>query len=129
MSVVDSSSATIAFLYTADIERCLGWYGSMLGMHCEERDAYGAWLASRGARVRVTALPDFTPTEHPVVGWQVPDLVETAAELRGKGVSFTIYEGLGQDPNGIWTSPDGEERLAWLSDPDRNVLMLAETKS
>lgn len=46
------------------------------------------------------------------------------AALAAKGVTFTIYEGMGQDEQGIWTAPDCTQ-LAWFADPDGNVLMLS----
>jgi len=72
-------------------------------------------------------LPSVIPSEHPVVGWDVPDLAAVGRTLGEKGVRFTVYDGLGQDEHGIWTSPDGKSRLAWFLDPDDNVLMLTET--
>jgi hypothetical protein len=41
-------------------------------------------------------------------------------------VVFTVYEGMGQDGLGIWTSPDGKGKVAWFNDPDGNVLSLTQ---
>ena len=46
--------------------------------------------------------------------------------LRDRGVSFSIYDGLGQDADGVWTAPDGT-KVAWFADPDGNVLSLSQT--
>jgi predicted enzyme related to lactoylglutathione lyase len=46
--------------------------------------------------------------------------------LRGKGVTFRIYEGFGQDADGIWSVPGGGARVAWFADPDGNVLSLTQ---
>ena len=128
MPVVQGATL-IAFLYTAHVERCLEWYGDTLGLQVRNRDEYGAELVAPGetAFVRVTALPSFTPTEHPAVGWDVPDLAAAGRKLGDKGIRFTVYDGMGQDEHGIWTSPDGKSRLAWFNDPDGNVVMLTET--
>jgi hypothetical protein len=32
---------------------------------------------------------------------------------------------MGQDELGIWTSPDGQVKVAWFADPDGNVLSLS----
>lgn len=116
-------STPVTFLYTADVARCIGWYRDVLGARLRERDDHGAFLTSAGFLLRITALPDLKPTGHPVAGWEVTDLAVAARELRETGISFTVYEGMGQDDQGIWTGPDGS-RLAWFSDPDGNVLML-----
>ena len=39
---------------------------------------------------------------------------------------MTVYEGMGQDALGVWSSPDGATKLAWFPDPDGNVLMLSQ---
>jgi predicted enzyme related to lactoylglutathione lyase len=119
------ASKAVTFLYTADVDRCIAWYRYVLGATVRERDDYGAFLDNAGALLRVTALPDFKPSEHPVAGWEVTDLAAAAGELRENGISFTVYEGMGQDEQGIWNGPDGS-RLAWFSDPDGNVLMLTQ---
>jgi catechol 2,3-dioxygenase-like lactoylglutathione lyase family enzyme len=129
MPVLDGATVT-AFLYTTDVERCLGWYGDVLGLQVRSRDDYGAELmvpGTSGAVIRVTGLPSFTPSEHPALGWDVPDLAAVGRTLGEKGIRFTVYGGMGQDEHGIWTSPDGTSRLAWFPDPDGNVLMLTET--
>jgi len=41
-------------------------------------------------------------------------------------VTFKIYEGFGQDENGIWSPPGGGAKVAWFSDPDGNVLSLTQ---
>lgn len=43
-----------------------------------------------------------------------------------RGVEFKIYEGMGQDAVGVWTSPDGKAKVAWFTDPDGNVLSLSQ---
>jgi hypothetical protein len=45
---------------------------------------------------------------------------------RAKGITFTIYEGFGQDADGIWEVPGGGAKVAWFNDPDGNVLSLTE---
>lgn len=59
-------------------------------------------------------------------GWNVSDIVAAAKDLRARGVAFTIYDGMGQDELGVWTSPDGKAKVAWFSDPDGNVLSLSQ---
>ena len=48
------------------------------------------------------------------------------AALRAKGVEFKIYEGFGQDAEGVWSSPDGGAKIAWFADRDENVLSLTQ---
>jgi predicted enzyme related to lactoylglutathione lyase len=45
--------------------------------------------------------------------------------MRSQGVMFTVYDGLGQDRDAIWTAPGGV-RIAWFRDPDGNTLSLTQ---
>jgi len=115
----------IAFLYVSDADRALAFYRDVLGLSLHGSDQYGVFLESAATLVRMTVLPDFAPTPHPVLGWNVADIASAAADLQGNGVVLTVFDGMGQDEAGIWTSDDGG-KLAWFADPDGNVLMLAQ---
>jgi hypothetical protein len=43
-------------------------------------------------------------------------------------VSFERFEGLPQDDDGVWTTPDGIA-VAWFKDPDGNRLSLSQEPS
>ena len=71
-------------------------------------------------------MPDHQAHPHPVLGWNVDDIAGAVEALTNNGVTFTIYEGMGQDALGIWTSPDGKAKVAFFTDPDGNVLSLSQ---
>lgn len=116
----------VTFIQVSDRERGLAYYTGTLGLTLRSSDAFGDFLEAGPALIRLTALPDFKPHPHPVFGWNVEDISAAARDLRARGVTFTIYEGMGQDADGVWTSPDGAAKVAWFSDPDGNVLSLAQ---
>jgi predicted enzyme related to lactoylglutathione lyase len=118
----------VAFVYTSDRDRALAFYGDVLGATVKDSDDYGDFLAVKGALVRLTMLPDFEPGPHPVLGWDVADIQAAADALESAGAAITRYEGMGQDPRGITTSPDGG-KMAFFADPDGNVLMLTQSPS
>jgi catechol 2,3-dioxygenase-like lactoylglutathione lyase family enzyme len=120
------SGTPVAFLYVTNRERALGFYRDTLGLQLHSSDEYGDFLALDGALLRMTVIADHMAGPHPVFGWNVADMAATAEALLGRGIAFTIYEGMGQDALGIWASPDGAKKLAWFADPDGNVLMLSE---
>ena len=117
-------STQVAFLYTSDRERALGFYRDKLGLALHSSDPHGDFLGRGAALVRMTVMPDHKPHEHPVLGWNVEDIVADVEALSERGVECLIYEGFGQDALGIWTAPDGSTKRAWFADPDGNVLML-----
>ena len=53
------------------------------------------------------------------------DLRAEIGELRDKGIELLLYEGSGQDVDGVWTTPNGD-LVAWFKDPDANVLSLTQ---
>ncbi len=120
------SGQPVAFIQVADRERGLAFYRDRLGLALRNSDAFGDFLEVGEALIRMTALPDYKAGPHPVFGWNVADIAAAARDLRGRGVVFTIYEGMGQDELGVWTAPDGAAKVAWFTDPDGNVLSLAQ---
>jgi hypothetical protein len=98
----------------------------VLGIGHRSADGFGDFFQLGEALLRMTALPGWTPQPHPVLGWNVPDIVSTVNQLRERGVQFAIYEGMGQDEIGIWTAPDGAAKVAWFNDSEGNVLSLSQ---
>ncbi len=121
------SAKAVTFVNVADRERALEFYTVKLGLMLLSSDPFGDFLDMGGALLRLTVIQDYEAHPHPVLGWNVGDVRATAAALVGRGITFNIYEDLGQDEDGIWTAPDGIVKVAWFLDPDGNVLSLAET--
>ena len=120
------STEPVSFLYAADRDRALGFYCDKLGLTLRSSDPFGDFIAMDNAVIRLTVMPDFKAGQHPAFGWNVGDIRATVHALRDKGVAFTIYDGMGQDEDGIWTAPGGMAKVAWFNDPDGNVLSLSE---
>ncbi len=116
----------IAFIITRDRKSAERFYEETLGLRRLPGDAFAAVFDLAGAKLRLTEVPDHQPSPHPVLGWQVPDIEAAVRELAGRGVDMNIYEGMGQDDLGIWTSPDGKARVAFFNDPDGNGLSLTQ---
>jgi catechol 2,3-dioxygenase-like lactoylglutathione lyase family enzyme len=116
----------VTFLYTTDAARAKTFYSETLGLKFVNQDDHGLVFDANGIVVRLTVIPGHKPTEHPVLGWEVPDIAVPAAELIKAGVKFEKYSFIEQDELGIWSSPDGATKLAWFKDPDGNVLMISQ---
>jgi hypothetical protein len=121
------SGRPVAFIHVTDRARGLDYYCETLGIPLHSSDDHGDFLEVGGVLLRLTALSDHQAHPHPVFGWDVADIDVAAQALRDRGVTFTIYEGLGQDADGIWRAPDGAVKVAWFADPDGNVLSLSQT--
>ena len=83
-------STQVAFLYTSDRERALDFYRDTLGLALHSSDPYGDFFGLGAALVRMTVLPDYKPHAHPVLGWNVEDIVTDVESLRDRGVECLI---------------------------------------
>lgn len=122
-----TESKPIAFIVTRDRKVAEPFYGETLGLKRLPGDDFAAVYDLAGVPLRVTEVPEFTPAAHPVLGWTVTDIEATVDALAAKGVTMTIYDGLGQDARGIWTAPDGVAKVAFFNDPDGNALSLTQS--
>lgn len=116
----------VALVVTRDRKAAEPFYGDTLGLRRLPGDDFAAVFDLAGVKLRLTEVPGHVASAHPVLGWEVPDIRAAAEALKAKGVAMTIYEGMGQDELGIWTSPDGRARVAFFNDPDGNGLSLTQ---
>jgi len=79
-----------------------------------------------GTAMQISTVADFTPHEHTILGFKVPDVEAAVIGLRERGVVFNIYPGFNQDHLGILTVPGTAVRVAWFTDPDGNVLSVTD---
>ena len=111
----------VAFVATSDLGAAERFYGGTLGLPLVESTPVWRVFDAHGTRLRVTRVDVVHAAPYTVLGWRVDDLEAALADLGGRGVVFTRYEGVGQDETGVWTAPDGT-RVAWFADPDGNTL-------
>ena len=123
---IPASAKAMTFIVTRDRDIAKAFYGTVLGFALTHEDDFAAVFDLNGTMLRISTVPSHVPQQHTVLGWEVSDIEATARALRDKGISFTVYEGFGQDELGIWTSPGGGAKVAWFTDPDGNVLSLTE---
>lgn len=116
-------SAQPAFIIcTRDRDRATAFYRDTLGLTLAAEDNLASVFNLGGVTLRVSAVANFTPHEHTILGFRVPDVKAAVKALREKGVTFNIYPGFNQDELGILTLPGGAVHVAWFQDPDGNVL-------
>jgi len=116
----------ITFVLTPDHKRASAWYRDVLGLTLVSEDHFAAVFDLAGTTLRLTTVQGWTAGAHTVLGWAVPDIRVEMARLKAKGVEFLIYEGFGQDADGVWSAPGGVVKVCWFNDPDGNNLSLTE---
>ncbi len=118
------SCKVVAFVAARNADRARAFYRDTLGLRLVGEDGFALVFDVCGTTLRV-ALGEVTPQKGTVLGWEVPDIAAAVKELGRAGVTFTRYDGMGQDELGIWTAPGGA-RVAWFHDPDGNVLSVSQ---
>lgn len=119
------SSDVVAFAATTDLARAQSFYEDTLGLRLVGVNAYACVFDANGTMLRVTAVAEVAHPGYTVLGWRVGDIGSAVTALESRGVVLTRYDGIDQDPHGVWTTPNGD-RVAWFTDPDGNVLSLTE---
>ncbi|MGB7283849.1 MAG: VOC family protein [Candidatus Acidiferrum sp.] len=107
---------------TRDRALAIAFYRDTLGLSLAYEDSLASVFNLAGATLRVSAVADFTPHEHTILGFQVPEVAASVRALREKGITFEIYPHFQQDELGILTVPGRSVQVAWFKDPDDNVL-------
>lgn len=121
MGILETAKPVIV-VCTRDRARATVFYRDILGLILAYEDGFAAVFNIAGVTLRVSHVPDFTPHEHTILGFQVPDVPAAVKALRERGVIFNRYPSFHQDELGILTLPGGFSLVAWFSDPDGNVL-------
>jgi catechol 2,3-dioxygenase-like lactoylglutathione lyase family enzyme len=122
------SRPIIAFVATIDPLRARAFYAGTLGLRLVSEDGFALAFDAGGTMLRVATVQALQPAPYTVLGWTVPNIRKAVHELIGRHVQFQRYDGMGQDEQGIWTSPSGA-KVAWFQDPDGNTLSVTEFES
>jgi predicted enzyme related to lactoylglutathione lyase len=121
MGILEAAKPAIV-ICTRDRARATAFYRDTLGLTVAYEDGFAAVFNIGGITLRASFVADFTPHEHTILGFNVPDVEATVKALCERGVSFNVYRHITQDQFGIWTTPGGTVSVAWFKDPDGNVL-------
>jgi predicted enzyme related to lactoylglutathione lyase len=121
MGILEFAKPVIV-ICTRDRARARAFYRDALGLIVTSEDKFAVVFNVGGIGMRVSAVPDFAPHEHTILGFKVPDVTVTVKALHEKGITFNRYNGYNQDELGILTIPGTAVRVAWFTDPDGNVL-------
>ncbi|HKP57334.1 MAG TPA: VOC family protein [Polyangiales bacterium] len=116
----------MAFVATTDAARAKTFYRDVLGLRLIADEEYAVVFDAHGTMLRIQKAREVAPAPYTALGWEVPDIASTVAQLREKRVQFERYGFMEQDEAGIWTTPDGGGKVAWFKDPDGNLLSLTE---
>src|SRR3954452_13073333 len=103
-----TTSDVIAFCSTTDLIRARAFYEGGLGLPVVDVNDYACVFDANGTMLRVTAVTQVAQPAYTVMGWPVTNIAATITELQARGVVFTRYDGMEQDAQGVWTTPNGD---------------------
>jgi catechol 2,3-dioxygenase-like lactoylglutathione lyase family enzyme len=121
-----ATARPVIVICTRDRARAAAFYRDTLGLKMTREDKLAAVFDIGGIELRISTVADFTPHEHTILGFKVTDVAGTVKRLGEKGVTFNIYKDFPQDELGILTVPGTTTRVAWLKDPDGNLLSVTD---
>jgi catechol 2,3-dioxygenase-like lactoylglutathione lyase family enzyme len=123
MAAMLDSLKMVGFLFTTDYERSKAFFVNQLGLTFVAQDQFALVLRCGANMVRVVKLPNFTPAQATVLGWETADMEAALKWLKQKGVTPEKYPWMGGAE--YWTAPSGDKVL-WFKDPDGNVLSFSQ---
>lgn len=113
------------FVLTKDYDKARAFYEGKLGLEFASLDQYAMVMKAGGHMIRIAKVPNFTPLQGTVLGWEVEKIEAIAAWLRDRGVAVEKYPFVQDRELGIWTTPNGD-KVAWFKDPDGNILSVSQ---
>jgi catechol 2,3-dioxygenase-like lactoylglutathione lyase family enzyme len=117
-----------------DLQRARAFYAEKLGLEpSEERPGGLLYRCARG-EFALFESAGAASGSHTQMGWEVEDIEETVAELRGRGVAFEEFDFPGlrtidgiAEVEGNYPSKGGKgERAAWFRDSEGNLLGIGQ---
>ena len=119
------SSKVLATIPAVDFKRAEEFYTRVLGLSVAARPLEGVLILEAGAGTQIMVYErEATKAEHTAATFEVKDLERVVVDLAAKGVQFEQYDfdEFKTDERGI--AQMGNVRMAWLKDPEGNLLGL-----
>jgi predicted enzyme related to lactoylglutathione lyase len=122
-----TKAMTTTMLPVSDMDRAARFYGDTLGLHQKATGADGSRIFDAGNGDAIGLLPAESGAQsgHTVLSFEVSDLAGEIRELEGRGVRFADYD-LPDLKTVDHIAEMGNEKAAWFSDPEGNVLCIHE---
>ena len=119
------TSEPVAFLPSEDLDRAERFYRDVLNLTLVTQSPFASVFTVGGGTLRITKVDTLRPQPFTVFGWLVTDVRAVIRQLRDREIAMIRYDGMNQDDDGVWTTPNGD-LSAWFNDPDANVLSLTQ---
>jgi catechol 2,3-dioxygenase-like lactoylglutathione lyase family enzyme len=119
------NSTLQTIVLTENVARAEHFYTHVLGLNFVKLSHGSLVFRVNGGTLLVSPVPKTKPTEHTVVGFSIPDLALVIEQLKSLGVELERFPHLPLDERNVLNIPGGD-RVAWIRDPDGNLLSLVQ---
>ena len=120
-----AASKIMGFVPTKDTQKARAFYEGKLGFQFVSEDQFALVVKAGDTMIRIAQTKDFTAAPYTILGWQVSNIESVVDWLQARGVMTEKYPFVPDRERGIWASPTGD-KVAWLKDPDGNVLSVSQ---
>ena len=122
-----TKATTTTMLPVSDMDRAARFYGDTLGLHQKATGADGSRIFDAGNGDAIGLMPAETGAQsaHTVLSFEVSDIAREIRDLEGRGVRFADYD-LPDLKTVNHIAEMGNEKAAWFSDPEGNILCIHE---
>jgi len=119
------SAKMVGFVATTDYDKARAFYEGKLGFEFVSLDQFALVVSVGGHKIRIAKIPNFTPLQGTILGWEVENIEAVVTWLKARGVLTEKYPFVQDRELGIWTTPKGD-KVAWFKDPDGNILSVSQ---
>jgi len=81
-----TSGKMVGFILTKDYEKARAFFEGKLGFEFVSLDQFALVMKAGEHMIRVSKVPNFTPFQSTVLGWEVADVPAAVRWLKGRGV-------------------------------------------
>jgi predicted enzyme related to lactoylglutathione lyase len=126
-----SDSKVTPNIPASDIQRARDFYADKLGLS-PTQELPGEVLLYRtagGTDFQVYRTDYAGQAGHTIAQWHVDDIESEVNDLKGKGVTFEVYDMPGVEWDGEIASMEGTGRAAWFKDSEGNIMCVDQGQS
>jgi predicted enzyme related to lactoylglutathione lyase len=126
-----SDSKVTPNIPASDIQRARDFYADKLGLS-PTQELPGEVLLYRtagGTDFQVYRTDYAGQAGHTIAQWHVDDIESEVNDLKGKGVTFEVYDMPGVEWDGEIASMGGMGRAAWFKDSEGNIMCVDQGQS
>jgi predicted enzyme related to lactoylglutathione lyase len=124
-----TNSKVTANIPASDLSRARDFYAEKMGLTPKE-ELPGDVLVYRtagGTDFQIYRTDYAGQAGHTIAQWHVSDIESEVRDLKGKGVTFEVYDLPGTSWDGEIASMEGMGRAAWFKDSEGNTMCLDQT--